>query len=106
MHASSPVIRAGTVIGSNGGQDAFGNAVSATAAPNIGAYNGTGGNLLSNAGFETGSLSPWTQAGGNSSSVTAANARTGSYALTTTANSSAAAPTRPSPASAPAPPTC
>ncbi|MFG3295460.1 carbohydrate binding domain-containing protein [Streptomyces sp. NPDC048179] len=90
VHASSPVIRAGTVISSNGGQDAFGNAISATAAPNIGAYNGTGGNLLSNAGFETGSLSPWTQASGNSSSVTAANARTGSYALTTTASSSGA----------------
>ncbi|MFJ9712938.1 carbohydrate binding domain-containing protein [Streptomyces sp. NPDC101234] len=90
VHASSPVIRAGTVISSNGGQDAFGNAVSSTAAPNIGAYNGTGGNLLSNAGFETGSLSPWTQASGNSSSVTAANARTGSYALTTTASSSGA----------------
>ncbi|MFF7468920.1 carbohydrate binding domain-containing protein [Streptomyces sp. NPDC008092] len=90
VHASSPVIRAGTVISSNGGQDAFGNAVSATAAPNIGAYNGTGGNLLSNAGFETGALSPWTQASGNSSSVTAANARTGSDALTTAASGSGA----------------
>ncbi|MEU9343375.1 carbohydrate binding domain-containing protein [Streptomyces sp. NPDC048278] len=90
VHASSPAIRAGTVIGSNGGQDAFGNAVSATAAPNIGAYNGTGGNLLSNAGFETGALSPWTEASGNASSVTAANARTGADALTTTAGSSGA----------------
>ncbi|MFK0287757.1 hypothetical protein ACIQVL_45860 [Streptomyces sp. NPDC090499] len=89
VHASSPAIRAGTVISSNGGQDAFGNAVSATAAPNIGAYNGTGGNLLSNAGFETGALSPWTQASGNSSSVTAANARTGSDALTTAASTTA-----------------
>ncbi|MFG2957437.1 carbohydrate binding domain-containing protein [Streptomyces sp. NPDC048291] len=90
VHASSPVIRAGTVISSNGGQDAFGNAVSATAAPNIGAYNGTGGNLLSNAGFETGALSPWTQASGTSSSVTAANAHTGSDALTTAASGSGA----------------
>jgi hypothetical protein len=65
VHPSSPVIRAGAVIASNGGYDAYGNTVSATAAPNIGAYNGTGGNLLSNAGFETGSLSPWTQASGS-----------------------------------------
>ncbi|WP_046733087.1 carbohydrate binding domain-containing protein [Streptomyces humi] len=90
VHASSPAIRAGTVISSNGGLDAFGNAVSATAAPDIGAYNGTGGNLLSNAGFETGALSPWTQASGSASSVTAANARTGGDALTTAASSSGA----------------
>ncbi|MET8979961.1 carbohydrate binding domain-containing protein [Streptomyces sp. NPDC004539] len=86
VHPSSPVIRAGAVISSNGGKDAYGNAVSATAAPNIGAYNGTGGNLLSNAGFETGALSPWTQASGNASSVTSTNARTGTSALTTAAS--------------------
>ncbi|WP_427921491.1 right-handed parallel beta-helix repeat-containing protein [Streptomyces sp. cg40] len=90
VHPSSPVIRAGAVIASNGGYDAYGNAVSATAAPNIGAYNGTGGNLLSNAGFETGSLSPWTQASGTASSVTAANSRTGADALTTAASGSGA----------------
>ncbi|MFJ9633661.1 right-handed parallel beta-helix repeat-containing protein [Streptomyces sp. NPDC101175] len=90
VHPSSPVIRAGAVISSNGGYDAFGNAVSATAAPNIGAYNGTGGNLLSNAGFETGSLSPWTQASGTASSVTASNSRTGADALTTAASGSGA----------------
>ncbi|MFJ8112336.1 carbohydrate binding domain-containing protein [Streptomyces sp. NPDC096132] len=90
VHPSSPVIRAGAVISGNGGKDAFGNTVSATAAPNIGAYNGTGGNLVSNAGFETGALSPWTQASGNSSSVTGSGARTGTYALTTTASSSGA----------------
>ncbi|MFF5522647.1 carbohydrate binding domain-containing protein [Streptomyces coeruleorubidus] len=88
VHPSSPVIRAGTVISGNGGKDAFGNTVSATAAPNIGAYNGTGGNLLSNAGFETGALSPWTQASGSTSSVTGTAARTGSYALTTAASGS------------------
>lgn len=58
VYPSSPVIRAGAVISDNGGLDAFGNAVSATAAPNIGAYNGTGGNLVANAGFESGALSP------------------------------------------------
>ncbi|MFF5305979.1 carbohydrate-binding protein [Streptomyces sp. NPDC013161] len=90
VHPSSPVIRAGAVIASNGGYDAYGNAVSATAAPNIGAYNGTGGNLLSNAGFETGALSPWTQASGTASSVTASNSRTGADALTTAASGSGA----------------
>ncbi|MEV0740360.1 carbohydrate-binding protein [Streptomyces sp. NPDC050549] len=90
VHPSSPVIRAGAVIASNGGYDAYGNAVSASAAPNIGAYNGTGGNLLSNAGFETGSLSPWTQASGTASSVTASNSRTGADALTTAASGSGA----------------
>ncbi|MCX5268714.1 carbohydrate binding domain-containing protein [Streptomyces sp. NBC_00199] len=90
VHPSSPVIRAGAVISDNGGKDAFGNTVSSTAAPNIGAYNGTGGNLLSNAGFETGALSPWTQASGNPSSVTGSGAHTGGYALTTTASSSGA----------------
>ncbi|MGW0425138.1 carbohydrate binding domain-containing protein [Streptomyces sp. NPDC003015] len=89
FHPSSPAIRAGTVISNNGGQDAFGNAVSATAAPNIGAYNGTGGNLVSNAGFETGSMSPWGNSGA-APSVTASNARTGGFALTTQASGSGA----------------
>ncbi|WP_416982567.1 carbohydrate binding domain-containing protein [Streptomyces sp. T028] len=89
VHPSSPVIRAGTVISSNGGKDAFGNTVSATAAPNIGAYNGTGGNLVSNAGFESGSMSPWTNSGA-APSVTSSNARTGTYALTTAASGSGA----------------
>ncbi|MEU9167188.1 carbohydrate binding domain-containing protein [Streptomyces sp. NPDC048420] len=90
VHPSSAVIRAGAVISDNGGKDAYGNTVSATAAPNIGAYNGTGGNLLSNAGFETGALSPWTQASGNASSVTGTGAHTGGYTLTTTASGSGA----------------
>ncbi|MBW8817387.1 MAG: carbohydrate binding domain-containing protein [Streptomyces sp.] len=87
VHPSSPAIRAGTVISNNGGQDAFGNAVSTTAAPNIGAYNGTGGNLVSNAGFETGSLSPWTLSG-SGSAVVASNARTGTSSLQTGASAS------------------
>ncbi|MFC1437899.1 carbohydrate binding domain-containing protein [Streptacidiphilus sp. N1-10] len=90
VHPSSPVIRAGAVISSNGGLDAFGNTVSATVAPNIGADNGTGGNLLGNAGFETGALTPWTQASSAAAGATAANARTGSYALTTAAAGSGA----------------
>lgn len=89
VHPSSPVIRAGAVISGNGGQDAFGNAVSATAAPSIGAYNGTGGNLVSNAGFETGTLSPWTNSGAVPS-VTSTGARTGGFALTTQASGSGA----------------
>ncbi|MFC5665220.1 carbohydrate binding domain-containing protein [Kitasatospora misakiensis] len=87
VHPSSPAIRAGAVIGNNGGQDAFGNTVSATAAPNIGAYNGTGGNLVANGGFETGSLSPWTLSGGGSA-VVASNARTGTSSLQTGASGS------------------
>ncbi|KOV81609.1 carbohydrate-binding protein [Streptomyces sp. NRRL WC-3618] len=89
VHPSSPIIRAGAVISGNGGQDAFGNTVSATAAPNIGAYNGTGGNLVSNAGFETGSLTPWTNSGAVPS-VTSTGARTGGFALTTQASGSGA----------------
>lgn len=89
VHPSSPVIRAGAVISGNGGKDAFGNTVSATAAPNIGAYNGTGGNLVSNASFESGAMSPWTNSGA-APSVTSSGARTGTYALTTQASGSGA----------------
>ena len=38
--SGSPALGAGAVISSNGGKDYFGNAVSSTAAPNVGAYNG------------------------------------------------------------------
>ena len=38
--SGSPALGAGAVVSSNGGKDYFGNAVSSTAAPNIGAYNG------------------------------------------------------------------
>lgn len=38
--ASSPALGTGALISNNGGEDYFGNAVSATAAPSIGAYNG------------------------------------------------------------------
>ncbi|HEY5454795.1 MAG TPA: RICIN domain-containing protein [Acidothermaceae bacterium] len=42
LQTGSPAIGAGTLISGNGGLDFFGNAVSSTAAPNIGAYNGSG----------------------------------------------------------------
>lgn len=42
LRAGSPAIGAGTVVSNNGGKDYFGNTVSATAAPSIGAYNGAG----------------------------------------------------------------
>ncbi|MBQ2677254.1 MAG: discoidin domain-containing protein [Clostridia bacterium] len=42
LKQGSPAIGAGRVIENNGGRDYFGNPVSATAAPNIGAYNGPG----------------------------------------------------------------
>lgn len=38
--AASPALGTGWVIGSNGGRDYWGNAVSSTTAPNLGAYNG------------------------------------------------------------------
>ncbi|MFC4775726.1 CARDB domain-containing protein [Paenibacillus sp. GCM10023252] len=41
----SPALAAGAVIPNNGGKDYWGNAVSATAAPNIGAYNGAATSL-------------------------------------------------------------
>ena len=46
LRTGSPAIGAGAVISGNGGADYFGNAVSATAAPNIGAYNGAGVSAL------------------------------------------------------------
>lgn len=83
LQPGCPTIGAGALITSNGGRDFFNNTVSATAAPNIGAYNSTGvtpGNLLANLGFESGSLgvwSPW-----NTATVTTTNPNTGTYALT------------------------
>ena len=42
LQTGSPAIGTGTLISGNGGLDFFGNAVSSTAAPNYGAYNGSG----------------------------------------------------------------
>ncbi|MFF7558846.1 LamG-like jellyroll fold domain-containing protein [Streptomyces pseudovenezuelae] len=40
LRAGSPALGAGVLVAGNGGQDYFGNAVSSSAAPTIGAYNG------------------------------------------------------------------
>ncbi|WP_245607643.1 LamG domain-containing protein [Streptomyces prunicolor] len=42
LQPGSPAIGAGVLVSGNGGLDYFGNTVSSTAAPNIGAYNGSG----------------------------------------------------------------
>ncbi|WP_405976364.1 LamG domain-containing protein [Streptomyces sp. NBC_00988] len=42
LRTGSPALGAGVLVSGNGGQDYFGNTVSSTAAPNIGAYNGSG----------------------------------------------------------------
>ena len=42
----SPALASGAVVADNGGRDYFGNPVSPTAAPNIGAYAGCGLNSL------------------------------------------------------------
>ncbi|MEW2049704.1 LamG-like jellyroll fold domain-containing protein [Streptomyces sp. NPDC005476] len=42
LQTGSPALGAGVLVSGNGGQDYFGNPVSSSAAPNIGAYNGAG----------------------------------------------------------------
>ncbi|WP_020521880.1 carbohydrate binding domain-containing protein [Catelliglobosispora koreensis] len=61
--ANSPAALNGVLISNNGGRDYFGNSVSGTCRPDIGAHQVSGGNcnLAANGGFETGSISPWTQ---------------------------------------------
>lgn len=83
--AGSPALQAGKIIADNGGKDFWGNVVSATYAPHIGAYNGpavpVGGslNLVANPGFETGTAAPWT---GTNNGITEApgTVRSGYYA--------------------------
>ncbi|MBD2846995.1 right-handed parallel beta-helix repeat-containing protein [Paenibacillus sp. IB182496] len=97
---TSPAIGAGQVIAGNGGLDYYGNAVSATAAPNIGAYEGPGldpdnlpelpeppsqDNLLANPGFESGDFSGWTLHY-NGATVDGALPHTGDYAAKLTGN--------------------
>jgi len=79
---NSPALLSGALISGNGGKDYWGNAVSQTAAPNRGAYNGTGvasAGVVLNADFESGSLSPWTNS--NAASIVGSNVHSGSYAL-------------------------
>lgn len=92
--STSPAIGSGKLIADNGGRDYFGNPVSATAAPNIGAYGGPGldpnnlpplpqppteENLLKNPGFETGDFANW-PIHYNGATIESGNARTGQYA--------------------------
>lgn len=88
LTAGSPAISAGRVISGNGGRDYWGNAVSATTAPNIGAYNGPNvaklprtGALVGNGGFEDG-LTGWTSYG--AVSATTSNAHSGTKAVSVT----------------------
>ncbi|SEG67068.1 DNRLRE domain-containing protein [Paenibacillus sp. UNC499MF] len=52
LKAGSPALNAGKLIADNGGKDYFGGAVSATAVPNIGAYNGAGVTVTPPAGVK------------------------------------------------------
>jgi hypothetical protein len=82
LNAGSPAIGAGTLISGGATTDFFGNSISAINNPNMGAYDGPGGssaNLLTNAGFESGSISPWSVY--NSVAVSTANPRSGAYSL-------------------------
>jgi hypothetical protein len=97
LQASSPAINSGTLItesyaphNGNGGKDYWGNAVSAVSAPNRGAYNGAVvlSGTVTNPGFESGSLSPWTTQ--NNGSVVPNNAHSGTYALNTGQSNSGA----------------
>ncbi|MGW7409479.1 hypothetical protein ACWGI9_38290 [Streptomyces sp. NPDC054833] len=78
--------RLGTVIGDNDGKGAYGDAVSATAAPNIGAYTAPAAISSPAPASRRGSMSSWVSSGA-ASSVSSSNARTGGYALTTQASS-------------------
>ena len=91
LRTSSPALNSGVLVSEmygahngNGGRDYWGYAVSSTAAPNRGAYNGPGvaggtnGTGLANPGFETGSLAPWQNNG--SATVVRSDAHSGNYA--------------------------
>ncbi|WNR46001.1 carbohydrate binding domain-containing protein [Paenibacillus roseipurpureus] len=78
LMSGSPALGSGVLISNNGGKDYWGNSVSSTNAPNRGAYGGSG-NIAGNPGFESGSLSPWTN--WNTASVVNTNVNSGSYAL-------------------------
>jgi Carbohydrate binding domain len=82
VNAGSPVIGAGTLVSGLPALDYFGNSISSTSPPNMGADDGTGGsawNLVKNAGFETGSLEPWSEEG--TASATTTSPHTGIYSL-------------------------
>lgn len=63
LQPGSPDLGTGEVISSNGGEDFFGNSVSSTAAPNIGAYNGSS---VTPTASETGGFWPLSEGSGTS----------------------------------------
>jgi len=94
LQTGSPLLGAGILISSNGGKDYWGNSVSSTAAPNIGAYNGagvavagTGSNVVTNPGFETDGFwtytpagwSKWSNSNDDASYIESGNAHSGSW---------------------------
>ena len=89
LQLGSPALSTGAPIGSNGGRDYIGNSVASSGAPDRGAYQGSAGtnsaNKILNAGFESGTLSPW-YFSSSGSSLVGNNARTGTYAVQTGAS--------------------
>src|SRR5690606_17721968 len=98
----SPAIGAGRIIPSNGGQDFWGNPLTAAANPTIGAYEGQGldqnnlpplpptpeeANLLINPGFETGDFTGWGYHY-NEAAIVDSEVRSGDYAVKLTKASS------------------
>lgn len=82
LNAGSPALSAGILITGGASVDFFDNNVSTSSNPNMGAYDGPGGssvNLLTNAGFESGIMSPWSTY--NAAGVSTANPRSGTYSL-------------------------
>lgn len=104
LKTGSPCLNSGKVVSNNGGKDFFGNVVSSTEVPNRGAYNGPGldavptpkptpvpENLVSNPGFESGALSPWTSwTAPGTAEVVNSDSYSGSYCLKLSGNLAAA----------------
>ncbi|MFC7626019.1 carbohydrate binding domain-containing protein [Microlunatus sp. GCM10028923] len=85
LTAGSPALSKGRLIADNGGRDYWGNAVSATTAPHIGAYAGPvvantdrPGTIVANGGFEDG-LTSWSRRG--SAAIVTADVQGGTKAL-------------------------
>jgi len=91
LRAGSPALASGTPVAANGGVDYLGRSVPATCGPDRGALQasafddstcpvpGATGGLLSNAGFETTTLTPWTA--WNAAGVVSFPTHTGSSAV-------------------------